>query len=275
MNDAAARLSGPGAPGGAPQGVEIVSPVQRVSFPDEWYELSTPDHFWFRWRLATALRQIGDTGIPRDAPLRVLEIGGGTGILRDQLETATGWVVDITDLNLDALRSARSGRGRTLYYDVFEERGAFLEAYDVVVLFDVLEHIEATGPFLRAILRHLRRGGHLLVNVPALEGLFSAYDVAAGHVRRYDRNTLAAEFRDVDLDVVDVRYWGLTLVPLLLARKLALGAASSSADTIRRGFRPPGRVVNALLCGLMRLETGVCARPPAGTSVLLAGRKRA
>ena len=258
-----------------PPDVEIVSRPQAVAFPDEWYELSGPDHFWFRWRLAAALAQIRRAGIRTDKALRVLEVGGGTGVLRAQLEHATEWVVDLTDLNLAALRSAARGKGRTLYYDVFEERPEFAEAYDVVVLFDVLEHVEPSAPFVRAVLRHLRKGGHLLVNVPALSALFSAYDVAAGHVRRYQRGSLAGEFRGTDLEVVDVRYWGLSLVPLLLARRLALTGRGSAADTIRAGFRPPGRWTNAALCGLMRVETSLFERPPLGTSVLLAGRKSA
>jgi SAM-dependent methyltransferase len=268
MGEAAA-----GRPPAQTSDVEIVSALRSVGFPDEWYALSTPDHFWFRWRLAAALGQVRRVGIPTDAPLRVLEVGGGTGVLRTQLEGATRWTVDVTDLNLAALRAAARGRGRTLYYDVFEDRPAFHEAYDVVVLFDVLEHVEPTGPFVRAVLGHVRKGGHLLVNVPARRALWSAYDVAAGHVRRYDRASLAAEFHGTGLEVLDVRYWGLSLVPLLMARRLALAGGRSAGEIIRTGFRPPGRFSHAVLAALMHAETAVTARPPLGTSLLLAGRR--
>jgi SAM-dependent methyltransferase len=257
----------------SPPTVDIISPVQHVRFPDAWYRLTQPSHFWFQWRLAAAIRQIRDIALPTDRPLKVLEIGGGTGVLRDQLESCTSWIVDMTELNLEAVRAARPGRGRNLYYDILEQRPAFVEAYDVVVLFDVLEHIEEPVPFLRAVLRHLKREGHLLVNVPALNGLLSAYDRAARHFRRYDKRSLRADFAGTDLVVRDLRYWGLTLVPLLMARKLAVRGDASSSATIRKGFQPPGRLTHAALRALMRVETTACRRPPLGTSLLMAGRK--
>jgi hypothetical protein len=123
------------------------------------------------------------------------------------------------------------------------------------------------------VLRHLKPGGHLLINVPALQDLFSAYDVAAGHVRRYDRDSLVAEFAGHDLRVLDVRYWGLSLVPLLFLRKLVLRGSLPAEQTIRSGFRPPGHLTNLLLRSLMRIETALLVRPPLGTSLLLCGRR--
>jgi SAM-dependent methyltransferase len=255
-------------------GIELLSPLQESAFPDEWYALSGPDHFWFRWRLAATLRLAQDVGIPIRQPLRCLEIGSGAGILRDQLEAETDWIVDITDLNQEALRRARPGRGRTLYYDVREERlGA---AYDVVLAFDVIEHLSTVRPFLSSAARHVRPGGQLLLNVPALQWLYSAYDENVGHERRYDRRSLAREIEGLDLDLVEVRFWGLALVPLLMLRKALLSLRRRApAEVIRRGFRPPGSLANTLLSGLGRLESAIVGvRPPLGTSVLLAARRR-
>jgi 2-polyprenyl-3-methyl-5-hydroxy-6-metoxy-1,4-benzoquinol methylase len=256
----------------SPGEVRFVSSPREQPFPEEWYELTTPDHFWFQGRLAATLGLLREVGIPRDRPWRGLEIGGGTGVLRDQLEARTSWAIDMTDLNLEALRMAGRGRGENLYYDIMEERAPFLESYDVIILFDVLEHVEATGPFLRSILRHLKKGGYLLVNVPALQSLYGAYDRAAGHVRRYDKRSLGAEFARLDLELCGMRYWGVVLLPLLLARKLLLERGAGSAAVIRRGFRPPGELAHLLLRGLMRLES-LWPRPPLGTSRLLAGRR--
>ena len=264
---------GPGSDG--PGKIDILSAPRESAFPDEWYALSDAGHFWFRWRLAATLRLLRDLGIPLAAPLRCLEIGSGAGILRDQLEVATGWTVDICDLNLEALRRARSGRGRILYYDVTEESlGA---AYDVVLAFDVIEHLESVRPFLSAAVAHLRPGGHLLINVPALQWLYSVYDETVGHVRRYDRLTLAREAEGLDLEVREVRYWGFAFVPLLMLRKALLRArARQPGNVIRTGFRPPGGLANALLSGLVHVESAlVGGHPPLGSSVMLAGRRPA
>ena len=146
-----------------------------------------------QWRLAVALRLVEASGLLFDRPLRALDIGGGAGRFRDQMERATQWHVDMTDLHLPALRMARPARGRTLYYDVTQADPPLLGSYDAAFVFDVIEHLESPGPLLRAALAHLRPGGHLFLNVPALQALYSAYDVVQGHVRRYSTRTLAAE----------------------------------------------------------------------------------
>jgi hypothetical protein len=112
----------------------------------------------------------------------------------------------------------------------------------------------------------------LLVNVPALPVLFSAYDAAQGHQRRYTRQSLSAEFAGLPCWVDSVAYWGMSLVPLLAARKLMLGS-KPSASTMRKGFRPPGRLVNGALTLLMRAELSLLRRPPVGTSVMAAATK--
>ena len=260
---------------GAAEGIEFLSPPEPSEFPAEWYALSDVGHFWFEWRLRAFLGQARDVGLPLGRPLSVLDVGAGSGVLRDQLEARTEWTVDIADLNAPALRQARRGRGRTLCYNVLAPDPVLLGRYDAVLLFDVLEHIAETRPFVEAVVRHLRPGGHLLVNVPAGQWLFGPYDVAAGHVRRYDKVTLPAEFRGTELDIRDVRYWGLSLVPLLAMRKLLVRAAASKDDCVRHGFEPPNRLVHGVLRGLLRAETSVLHRPLLGSSVLLAGQRRA
>jgi 2-polyprenyl-3-methyl-5-hydroxy-6-metoxy-1,4-benzoquinol methylase len=252
-------------------GPTILSPVREEEFPDEWYDLSDASHFWFRWRLAALRRALADAGARVAEPLAALDVGCGSGVLASQLEDVTGWSADATDLNLRALERCAPRRGRTFYYDVTDERPELLGRYDVVLLFDVLEHLPEPRALVASALRHLRPGGLLLVNVPALPSLASAYDRAAGHLRRYTRRSLAAELDGLGLETRVLRYWGLSLVPLLAARKVAV--AGGGPDTIRRGFRPPLPAVNAALAALMRLETGLVAAPPLGTSVLYVGAK--
>ncbi|HET9315946.1 MAG TPA: methyltransferase domain-containing protein [Vicinamibacteria bacterium] len=252
--------------------IERLSAPAEVGFPGDWYELNSAQHFWFQWRIEAALRQWRDARLPLDAPLRLLDVGGGRGVLRDQVEASTSWTVDLVELNQEALQQAEPGRGRHLYYDVRDKSSTLVGTYDGAILFDVIEHLEETRPVLEAVRDHLRPGGLLILNVPALQALFSAYDVAAGHFRRYDLTTLAAELPAADWEIVDARYWGLTLVPLLAVRKVLL--RSPDAETIRRGFGPPSGFVHACLRALMRVETAAVRRPPVGSSLLLVARRR-
>ena len=253
--------------------VEYITPFRNIDFPTAWYEANSEDHFWFQWRARSARALIGRLRLPTSQPLRVFDVGCGTGITARQLARTTSWVFDGADLNVEALKRCAGGLERVLYYDVLERREEFRSHYDVALLFDVIEHIEQPGPFIDAVLFHLKPGGILLVNVPALMSLFSVYDEVAGHYRRYDRLMLATEFSGFDVTVVEQVYWGLTMVPLLMARKVVLRGETSEAQTIRTGFVPPSRAAHALLKRVMAAESGLVSRPPFGSSLLAAVRK--
>jgi SAM-dependent methyltransferase len=255
------------------------SPVQFISKPgpetfagsSEWYLYASSDHFWFRWRLAALRGLLRRLALPLDDPLRVLDVGCGAGVLVSQLERVTRWIVDGADLNMPALERAPHGRGRYLYYDVTEEDEERIGTYDVVTLFDVLEHIHETQPFLAAVARHLRPGGILLLNVPALQRFHSPYDEAVGHLRRYDRRSLAGEIEEADLEIVEQRYWGFSMLPLLALRAVRL-RLSSTGPVIRRGIEPPAGWLHGVLSAIGELETTIWKRPWLGTSLLLAAR---
>ena len=166
-----------------------------IVFPTEWYEANSEDHFWFQWRARAAAALIARLGLPTGQPLRVFDVGCGTGITARQLGADDLLGVRRRRPQLEALKRCSGGLDRVLYYDVLEKREEFRDRYDVAILFDVIEHIEPTRPFLDAVLFHLKPGGILLVNVPALMTLFSVYDKVAGHYRRYDRQMLATRVR--------------------------------------------------------------------------------
>jgi SAM-dependent methyltransferase len=257
-----------------PAHVVTLSRVEAVDFPSEWDDLNTEDHFWFRWRFAALKRMLAALRVETTAPARALDIGCGAGTLRDQLERDTAWTVDGVDLRPDALARARPGRGRLFVYDIFEQRPEFMGAYDHVFLFDVLEHIQSTGKFVDCVLRHLKPGAILFVNVPAFEQLRSEYDTAAGHFRRYTLNTLREEFNGRPVRIDAARYWGCSLVPLLVARKIMVRGRADTGGIIRDGFRPPHRALNGVLSSLARIETTLVPRPPVGTSALMALRTK-
>ncbi len=244
-----------------------------MPFPADWYEVNRPDHYWFRWRFRAAMALVRRHGMDTTAPLRVLEVGCGTGVLRAQFEGETGWTVDGADLNLAALERAPQGRGELYYYDAMEQHPTLLGAYDVVILFDVLEHIDAPIPFLRACTQHLKDAGLLLVNVPALPSAHGSYDRAVGHLRRYTKQALRDELRAARLEPVRLRYWGLSLIPLAFARKLLLAGRQEHPDVVRRGMNPPFPWMASVLSAVARIETSLFESPPIGTSLLAVGRR--
>lgn len=257
-----------------PEGIEVLSQSAAGQFEDEWYELADESHFWCQWRLIVLHQLLKDLNIPISRPeTKVLDIGCGIGTLRSQLESGTRWAVDAADLNMNALKCAKTSRGRTLFYNVLDRDPALRERYDVVVLFDVLEHIENADLFLEGALAHLKTNGLVLVNVPSLPIFYSLYDRMIGHVRRYDKTNLLKILRNNKVVVEDVRYWGLSLVPMLAARKLLMPLQKSPQEQLRMGFAP-GKFLNDVFKEIMKLETFFCSRPWLGASLMAAGRKQ-
>lgn len=253
--------------------ITIISQPNDFTFIEQWYELADQNHFWMVWRLAAFLNQARSLKIPLDQPLRGMEIGCGHGVLRGQIEQHTVWTVDGTEIDLTSLKRNVKGRGQLFFYDILEQREQFKEKYDFLFLYDVLEHIEQTSPFLDSCAFMLKKTGLLFVNVPAIQTLFSPYDTAAGHYRRYSSKSLSAEFNKDKFKVLDVRYWGFSLVPVLMLRKLVLKDKLDPAEIIRSGFKPPHSLINSSFKGLMSLETSIVKRPPLGTSALAVLRK--
>jgi 2-polyprenyl-3-methyl-5-hydroxy-6-metoxy-1,4-benzoquinol methylase len=252
--------------------VEALSAVPAYSFPPDWYDAASADHFWMAWRLEAFRRLLRDCAVPTESHLRGLDIGCGSGVVQAQIEDATRWTPDGADINAQALALNRGGRGRVLLYDIHDRRPELRERYDMLVLFDVIEHIEEPGHFLASALAHVKPGGWVFVNVPAVQALFSAYDEAAGHYRRYDRSSLTRALERAGLAITDMRYWGASLVPLLVLRSLLL-AIKRRRDVIGFGFTPPARWVNGALKDMMRVELALLRRPFLGTSLMAAARK--
>lgn len=248
--------------------VEILSPAESVSMADEWFEIAGRDHFWMRWRFDVLRREMRRLGI---TPGKTLEIGCGHGVLRQQMEEAFHVPVDGCDLNSHALEMAPEGRGRLLVYNIFDRLPAMCEAYDMILLMDVIEHLEDDLGFLQTSLQHLKPGGIVAINVPAHMALYSKYDKVAGHKRRYDSARISSLFQQSNVTKLAIANWGFSLVPILAMRKMVLRFISEER-TIGVGFEPPGQVTRAGLDLLRSIEMSLPIGMPVGSSIMALGR---
>ena len=217
---------------------------------DRWYEIANLDHPWIVRRFEV-LRGLAGGLIPRANA--IAEVGCGHGLLQRQIEDYYQVSVTGFDLNETALKQTASRFSPLCCYDVCERRAEYEEFFDLILLADVLEHIPDQDTFLRAVKFHLAPRGLVLVNVPALQSLYSGYDRAVGHLRRYRIGSMSAIARRNDLSIVGYTYWGLPLLPLLVLRKLWT-AARSGDGVITAGFEPGGPVRNRALLWLSRCE---------------------
>jgi SAM-dependent methyltransferase len=228
------------------------SPITYLSAPtpvrmgDWWFDIATADHFWIRRRF-DVLRRLADP-IVRNA-VHAAEIGCGNGLLQREVEDHYGTSVTGFDLNELALRSNVSQKSPLYCYNIHQRDVQFRAGFDLLFLFDVLEHIEDESAFLQSVRFHLAEGGNLLINVPAHQFFHSHYDRAVGHIRRYSLKQLAKVSEQNGFKMRAFTYWGLPLVPLLLVRKL-IGMQGGG----KSGFDPRGQSINNLLAFLARCE---------------------
>ena len=247
----------------AERNIEYLSEPAEVSMADRWYEIASIDHFWIRRRFEVLQQLAG--GELRGAR-HLAEIGCGHGLLQRQIENTYGREVSGIDLNEYALKHNLSRLSRVCCYDIFQMNARFKEQFDLIFLFDVLEHIADEDGFMRAVLFHLAPGGKLVINVPAGQWAYSAYDVAAGHMRRYSIQMLRECAGRSQCNVARWTYWGLPLVPTLMLRKLWLWGRRDQARIITVGFdtRTPG--INNVMGLLARCE--VIPQKVLGTSLM-------
>lgn len=227
--------------------VTYLSPAVPVNMGDWWFEVANGDHFWIRSRFRVMCQMA-------DAALRscthAAEIGCGNGLVQRQIEDAYDKPVTGFDLNEVALQKNVSRISPLYCYDIKQRKIDFRNCFDLLLMFDVLEHIEDENEFLQSVKFHLRSSAVLLVNVPAHQWLYSDYDRAAGHVRRYSIDQLTNLAAQNGFRVRAATYWGLPLLPLLLLRKyMKLGREDGKA-----GFDSRSPFLNLLLSRLARCE---------------------
>lgn len=247
--------------------IEFLSPATPVSMADEWFELVTADHFWMQWRHQVLLQQLKRAG----RPIRTaLEIGCGHGVVRELVERDLDISVDGCDLNQRALQMAKNGRGRLLVYNIFDRNPEMVGAYDLVLLMDILEHLEDDLEFLKAAVEHLKPNGFVAINVPAHMVFYGKYDEVVGHKRRYDIAQVESLFRRASLKPLSIVYWGFLLLPILFARKVILRIVSHER-VIRTGMAQRNAIARCIFRTIQRVETNMPFAMPVGSSLLAVG----
>src|SRR5271154_5416474 len=118
--------------------IEYLSPPAPVSMSDDYFQIAGTDHFWVRRRFEVLRKLAGDL-LGRAAA--IAEIGCGHGLLQRQIEDAYRKPVTGFDLNDYGLQHNISQISRVCCYDIRQKAPEFAGRFDLVLLFDVLEHI--------------------------------------------------------------------------------------------------------------------------------------
>ena len=168
----------------------------------------------------------------------VLEVGAGMGATTQVLCTdrPRRWVCLEPDADLAARLQERI-RGGELPASCERRIGTLQsipdnERFDTVFYIDVLEHIERDREEVGRAVEHLNPGGHLIVLAPAHQSLFSPFDAAVGHFRRYSRTSLL-DLGPPGTRVILARYLDSVGLLASFANRLVLRAALPTSGQIR------------------------------------------
>lgn len=121
--------------------------------------------------------------------------------------------------------------------------------FDCVLYLDVLEHIEDDGAELARAAAVLRPGGQLIVLSPAWNWLYSPFDAAIGHYRRYSRSTLLA-CAPQSMALIACRYLDCAGIAVSLANRVLMRNAMPTRGQIQiwdRWLVPASRRLDGLV----------------------------
>lgn len=235
-------------------------------------------HFWFRFRNRLLACLVQDLVEPLPPGFRVLEAGCGNG-------------------NVLRFLSARIRRGAVVGIDLFEEglhlakrrsdallvRGdvhasPFQCRFEIIGAFDVIEHLYDDRQALRDFYRLLSEDGFLLLTVPGHMALWSYFDKASGHYRRYSQRELEETLHDCGFRVEFMTEFMMVLYPALwISRRLSgwLRGSKTPEEQSLTDFRVVP-VLNQILLLLLSWELPLIRRRiriPLGSSLLAIARR--
>ncbi len=221
-------------------------------------------HWWYRERRTLLARQLRGLHRAGRGPGLAVDVGaaggGNTRVLR-----AHGWSPLAVEFS-PAGAGVAARRGLPVIRGDARSLPLPSRGTDLVVAFDILEHIDEDHVAAAEIHRVLRPDGAALITVPCDMALWSEHDVAVGHVRRYSRASLAALAEKAGLVVDEIWSWNVLLRPVAVWRRRR--ARGSDLDAVPWA-------VNLALGATVALERVLPVRRWPGVSLVMRARRPA
>ena len=220
-------------------------------------------HWWWRVRERILLDTIQTYLGPR-SNAAILDIGCGAGLFFDAL-ARFGCVEGIES---DHTAVQQSGRWRGRIHNGQLDTFASDRKFDLILMLDVLEHIDTPEHVLRRAAGFLARDGLVLITVPAFNALWTSHDDLNRHLRRYTAADLRRLINDAGLVTLRTQF----LFQSLTVGKLLVRAKESIVPSPPAVPRVPPMWLNRTLEMWFRYEHATVGRLPLGSSVMAVAR---
>jgi SAM-dependent methyltransferase len=221
-------------------------------------------HWWFQAR-----KKIIETIIKNKfkKKLEILDFGSGSGV-NVKMFSKFGFVNIYEPHNKTRFYLKKKFRNKKRF-NVLNNFPT--KKFDLIIMADVLEHIKDDKGIIKKLSNHLKKGGYILVTVPAFQLLFSKKDVALGHFRRYNLKDLKIVFKRFEQK--RLTYFNFFLFfPISF---LILFFKTFKLDFINEVEKAPNFFVNRLMYSLFIIEKNLLRiiNFPFGISILGLFRK--
>lgn len=219
--------------------------------PTAYIEMAETEsnHWWFSGRRAIISTIIQKLDIPKNS--KILEVGCGTG---GNLQMIAKFG-QVCAFDIDANAREIALKKTEGFYEIKvgscpDEIPFSDQRFDLICMFDVLEHIERDSETLIAIKQLLAKNGRILLTVPAYQYLYGPHDEFLHHKRRYSVNQLSKKIVVARLRSVKITYFNTILFPLVAIMRLKDKFLSNSSY----GTSVPPSFVNEILRTLFSAE---------------------
>lgn len=228
------------------------------------------ENFWFRSRneLVAWVLQRFFAGARR-----VMEIGCGTGYVLSRI-AATFPEAELmgSEAYSAGLRFTSSRVPHAELVQMDARRIPYVDHFDVICAFDVVEHIVEDDDVFAQIHSALRHGGGLVLTVPQHEWLWSRQDELACHVRRYRAPDLRNKLRLAGFSILWASSFVSLLLPLMWISRRARGSIPDDGSAELRLGRTTNLVLGAVLTFERRLIRAGLRFPMGGSLLVVALR---
>ncbi|SRR5579875_188675 len=228
-------------------------------------------HWWFVGRRAICAQLLDRIVLPADA--LILDVGCGTGGNFSML-ARRGQLYAI-DPDASALRfAAARGLARLARGCLPSEFPFTPSRFHLVVMTDVLEHLDDDLGSLRTVASSLVPGGWLLTTVPAFNWLWSQHDVAHHHRRRYRAAGLRSLLTAAGFKIDFLSYYNSLLFPAIALVRLLQNVCPIVRKNRAHDLTMPWRYTNSVLFRIFSLERFLLGRfrLPLGVSLIALAR---
>lgn len=134
----------------------------------------------------------------------ILEVGCGIGnFTKSLIKYGKVWTIDIDQYFIKETKRKLEKSVEIGYGDI--EKGKYFfkkKHFDTIVCFNVLEHIKNDETAVGNLNKLLKKGGILLLILPAHPMIFGSIDMHVGHFRRYEKNKLLELLKSHHFEII-------------------------------------------------------------------------